>query len=180
MEQGLIILIAIAAIVVFVAATRKKATVNNEPLPKIDKKQENTQNEIKKEFNAVIMQDGKEMKGKVKMTQQGLQVFDENGNCVLDVTDRLTKYLGKIEFVEDGEFKIPFSEKTSNVWIINDIVWVESQYLSKHGLFPLNFPTLELEGNIIKCIYKNQYPREEPKHIKDKYNYKLVVYYGVY
>lgn len=28
---------------------------------------------------------------------QGLQVFDSNGSCILDVTDRLTRVLGEFE-----------------------------------------------------------------------------------
>nr|DAU18918.1 MAG TPA: hypothetical protein [Caudoviricetes sp.]DAX98301.1 MAG TPA: hypothetical protein [Caudoviricetes sp.] len=39
-------------------------------------------------------ENGKRKEGIAKMAQ-GLQVFDTNGKCTVDITDRLTKYLGK-------------------------------------------------------------------------------------
>lgn len=44
------------------------------------------------EMPVIVMQDGTRTEGTVKMTQ-GLQVYDANGNIILDVTDRLTRII---------------------------------------------------------------------------------------
>lgn len=52
---------------------------------------------VPKEYPVTIYKDGVPMKGWVKEMPHGLQCFDENGNIVVDVTDRLTKILGSFE-----------------------------------------------------------------------------------
>lgn len=49
------------------------------------------------EYTVTIYKDGVPMKGRAKEMPQGLQCFDEHGNIVVDVTDRLTKILGSFE-----------------------------------------------------------------------------------
>lgn len=44
------------------------------------------------EMLVIVMQGGTRMEGTVKMTQ-GLQIFDANGNIILDVTDRMTRVI---------------------------------------------------------------------------------------
>ncbi|WP_040013919.1 hypothetical protein [Dialister micraerophilus] len=178
MEQGLIILIIAVAISIVVAATRKKAAVNNEPLPKIEKRQENTQSEIRKEFNVIIKQDGKEMKGTAKMTQQGLQVFDENGNCVLDVTDRVTKILGELEipktdgFIKnkallDGDFWFFFSEIKN----VDKLIGVKPEDGIVNSL-EYYMPSFRVEGDILHWNYNSAY--------SEKYRPDIKIVYGIY
>lgn len=49
------------------------------------------------ESKGYIVEDGIKKEVTIKYMPQGLQVFDENGVCVLDVTDRLVKYLGVVQ-----------------------------------------------------------------------------------
>lgn len=121
MEQGLIILIAVAVVLIIVATRRKKKDVvsdTKKETPPVDEVIKDI--EFKKEFAVTIKLDGKERQGKAKMTQQGLQVFDENGNCVLDVTDRLCKILG-VERIHNKKGKISIDSvtlKNMRVWFI--------------------------------------------------------------
>lgn len=69
------------------------------------------------EMPVVIMQDGVRTEGTLKMTQ-GLQVYDANGNIILDVTDRLTKYLGELDTgYNDGELSNPDITDGVSVWV---------------------------------------------------------------
>lgn len=49
------------------------------------------------ESKGYIVKDGIKKEVTIRYMPQGLQVFDENGVCVLDVTDRLVKYLGVVQ-----------------------------------------------------------------------------------
>lgn len=50
--------------------------------------------EVLTEIPVYWYEGGNRKEGTAKMAQ-GLQAFDKNGNCIVDITDRLTKYLGK-------------------------------------------------------------------------------------
>lgn len=120
MEQGLIILIAVAVALIFVIRKKKKDVVPDikKETPQVDEVIKTE--EIKTEFPVMILNNGKESKGVAKMKQQGLQVFDENGNCVLDVTDRLCKVLG-VERIQNKKGKISIDSvtlKNMHVWFI--------------------------------------------------------------
>lgn len=50
---------------------------------------------------------------------QGLQVFDENGNCTLDVTSRLCKVLGTlVTGTDDGHIENE-AFKTNDYWVFD-------------------------------------------------------------
>lgn len=79
----------------------------NKSVPKKkEEKQEETKQEettkvevplLKDGDEVVIVENGKQAKGVVKLMPQGLQVWDEDGNLRLDITDRLTHILDKID-----------------------------------------------------------------------------------
>lgn len=50
---------------------------------------------------------------------QGLQVFDEKGHCTLDVTTRITKYLGMVDtgLAQSGSLVNPLL-KEGELWVL--------------------------------------------------------------
>lgn len=80
---------------------------------------------------------------------QGLQVFDEKGKVIVDITDRITKMTGMKVFstVEDFETTIPITG--------NEVCWVSA---CQNGSNASNLPKdwirtpfdLNLEGNTLK------------------------------
>lgn len=48
------------------------------------------------ESKGYIVEDGIKKEVTIKYMPQGLQVFDENGVCILDLTERLTRYIGSV------------------------------------------------------------------------------------
>lgn len=90
------IIVVILAVIVYVLTRKKKEK------PPIEKqKEEKTENIIVKplptEQKVYWIKDGKKEWGRMKYMPQGLQVFDENGNCTLDVTDNLTRIIGSFK-----------------------------------------------------------------------------------
>lgn len=56
--------------------------------------------EIKETIEEITyIKDGKTGKGTMKRMTQGLQVFDENGNIIVDLTTRLPKILGEVPLI---------------------------------------------------------------------------------
>lgn len=96
----------------------------------VSKKKEEKQEEAKQEETTkveapllkdgdevVIVENGKREKGVVKLMPQGLQVWDEDGNLRLDVTDKLTRGIALIEVkqnnsisIKDGSAKVVYTK----------------------------------------------------------------------
>lgn len=104
-----------------------------------------------KEYPVTIYKDGVPMKGWVKEMPHGLQCFDENGNIVVDVTDRLTKILGS------------FETHSRNGSITDDRLegmdyWVVPEYSTMpfEALGPNNWalPVVARVGNTLSWVYQ--------------------------
>lgn len=125
---------------------------------------------LPKEKRIYWTKDGKKGWGRIKHMPQGLQVFDENGNCVLDITDRITKYCGSFkvngtsgsltnEILREGELWYVFkdiAEPKDSKPAISNIVYVG--------------PVIEKRGNRLTWTYSN--PPEQCLH--------GTILYGVY
>lgn len=101
-----------------------------------------------------------------KEVPQGLQVFDEDGNMIVDVTDRLSKYLGKFDTgFEDGSITNDMLTE-GNLWI----VFVGYQY-SSHEVWndELHPPTFTVNGSVLSWTFPNS-----------RYRVRFIGYYGVY
>nr|DAE53983.1 MAG TPA: hypothetical protein [Bacteriophage sp.] len=116
------------------------------------------------------MQDGARTEGTLKMTQ-GLQVYDANGNIILDVTDRITKYLGAILINQtDGSI--------TDARVNEGDLWYLYLYARSHqsgmtnGTYYNYGPTLTKGDGVINYAYPSSASSNE----------KMTVYvlYGVY
>lgn len=65
-----------------------------------------------------IVKDGIKKEVTIRYMPQGLQVFDENGVCILDITNRLTRVIDNIEITADE-----FSKKY-NIQAGNELWWI--------------------------------------------------------
>lgn len=95
-------LIVVVIIGVVVYACLKKKRGNTEK-PHEEEKPHDVDNhtgitvKVPIESKGCIVKDGIKKEVTIKYMPQGLQVFDENGNVVVNVTDRLVKYLGVVQ-----------------------------------------------------------------------------------
>lgn len=89
--------VVILAVAVYMLTRKKK---EKPPIEPPIEKQKEEQKEDKKEVivpteqKVYWIKDGKKEWGRMKYMPQGLQVFDEHGNCTLDINARIGKVLG--------------------------------------------------------------------------------------
>lgn len=90
------IVIAIA-VVVYLMRKKKPTEQPKQDNPKIDESTVTVSPTIKDGEKVIVAKDGVKTKGTVKIMAQGFQVFDADGNIVVDVTTQLAKYIGEFE-----------------------------------------------------------------------------------
>lgn len=90
------ILIAIA-VVVYLMRKKKPTEQPKQDNPKIDESTVTVSPTIKDGEKVIVAKDGVKTKGTVKIMAQGFQVFDADGNIVVNVTTQLAKYIGEFE-----------------------------------------------------------------------------------
>lgn len=97
-------------------------------------------------------EDGKKKEGVAKLTQ-GLQVFDKNGKCIVNVTDRLTKCLG-VGYIDrkktEGYIYNSALNDKCELWYV--LLKAESEPETQ-GSVVAEFPELTKENGRIKWKY---------------------------
>lgn len=111
-------------------------------------------NEKPTEEEITYIKDGVKGKGTMKRMPQGLQVFDANGNCILGVTDRLTRIIDKIEIKGITDDEILHGKKATDVIRNykkqkNQKIWWAVKHWSKERSFVVS--------NRIKIEYIDDY-----------------------
>lgn len=94
-----LIVVVIIGVVVYACLKKKRGNTEKPQEEKPDDSENHTEITVNvpTESKGYIVEDGIKKEVTIRYMPQGLQVFDENGVCVLDVTDRIVKYLGVIE-----------------------------------------------------------------------------------
>lgn len=105
------------------------------------------------------------------MVMQGLQVFDEAGNCTLDITDRLCKVLGVVETgFTAGSIYNPLL-KEGELWVVD----LEISYkgaTNNQSVKGQEFPYFWKDKDTLYWSYGNDYT--------DVIRLSRKVLYGVY
>ena len=91
---GLLIVI---AVVVYLMRKKKHTEQPKQDNPKLDESTVTVSPTIKDGEKVIVAKDGVKTKGTVKIMAQGFQVFDADGNIVVDVTTQMAKYIGEFE-----------------------------------------------------------------------------------
>lgn len=168
--EYLIYVLIVAGIIYLLTGRKKKKPSPIKPEEKPKEEEDITVKPLPKEKRIYWTKDGKKGWGRIKHMPQGLQVFDENGNCVLDITDRITKYCGSFkvngtsgsltnEILREGELWYVFkdiAEPKDSKPAISNIVYVG--------------PVIEKRGNRLTWTYSN--PPDQCLH--------GTILYGVY
>ena len=94
-----LIVIAVIGVIVYACLKKKRGDTEKPQEKKPDDNGGHTEITVNVpiESKGYIVKDGIKKEVTIRYMPQGLQVFDENGVCVLDVTDRLVKYLGVVQ-----------------------------------------------------------------------------------
>ena len=94
MYVGILIVIAVA---VYLMWKRKPAKQLKQDEPKTDESTVIVSPTMKSGEKVTVVKDGVKTDGTVKIMAQGFQVFDADGNIVVDVTTQMAKYIGEFE-----------------------------------------------------------------------------------
>lgn len=160
-----IIGVAILAVVVYILTREKKEKPPIE-LP-IEKQKEEQKEVIVKplpkplptEQKVYWIKDGKKEWGRMKYMPQGLQVFDEEGNCVLDITDTLTSIVGEITCDKTNGKLYLEGLNGRDIWLIEkDSETFDSNYFNDEMnlSYPV-FPIIRVDGDYIIWEYPEAY-----------------------
>lgn len=167
-----LIVVAVIGIVVY-ACLKKKKRSNTETPP--DEKPDDGGNhteiivKVPTESKGYIVEDGVKKEVTIRYMPQGLQVFDENGVCVLDVTDRLVKYLGVVQ-INGTNGSITNNELSDgDLWYYPLNIKTPPPTPSIHTEY--HMPTITKNGKSISWDY-GLYPADK--------RLSMVLLYGVY
>ena len=93
-----LIVVVIIGVVVYACLKKKRGDIEKPQEKKPDDSENHTEITVKvpTESKGYIVEDGVKKEVTIKYMPQGLQVFDKNGICILDLTERLTRYIGSV------------------------------------------------------------------------------------
>lgn len=154
------VLIVIAVIGVIVYTCLKKKKRGDIEKPHEEEKPDDGGNhteiivKVPTEIKGYIVEDGIKKEVTIKYMPQGLQVFDENGVCVLDITSRLCKYIGKFDTsFSDGSI-IDEQLNGAELWyIVLRLSYDANNWKSGYGD---DLPVISSVGNILQWKYRNE------------------------
>lgn len=94
----MLIVVAVIGVIVYTYLKKKQGDIEKSPEKKPDDDGNHTEITVNvpTEINGYIFNDGIKKEVTIRYMPQGLQVFDENGICILNLTERLTRYIGSI------------------------------------------------------------------------------------
>ena len=113
-------------------------------------------------------ENGEKKEGTVKVMPQGLQVFDANGNTVVDVTTRLTKYLGTIDTGTSGGSIVNNALLDGDLWMID--IEKTLYYDQSSSVLTWNMVEFTKSGNTLSWAFPNN----------GRYKICKKVMYGIY
>lgn len=152
-------LIVVVIIGVVVYACLKKKRGNTEK-PHEEEKPHDVDNhtgitvKVPIESKGCIVKDGIKKEVTIRYMPQGLQVFDENGVCVLDITSRLCKYIGKFDTsFSDGSI-IDEQLNGAELWYI--VLRLSYDANNWESGYDDDIPVISSAGNILQWKYRNE------------------------
>ena len=165
MEYLIYVLIVVGIIYLFTSRKKKKPSpIKTEekpsPIPAEEKpKEEKTEpivvNPLPTEEKVYWIKDNKKEWGRIKYMPQGLQVFDGSGNCVLDITDRITKYCGSVKVNGTSGSLTNEMLREGDLWyVFKDITTAPDDKQELDNMVYVG-PVVEKKGNVLSWTYSN-------------------------
>lgn len=167
----MLIVVVIIGVIVYTCLKKKRGGIEKPQEEKPDNDGNHTEITVNvpTESKGYIVEDGIKKEVTIRYMPQGLQVFDENGVCVLDVTDRLVKYLGVVQI--NGT-----NGSITNDELSDGDLWYYPLNIKTPPLTPsihteYHMPTITKNGKSISWDY-GSYPADK--------RLSMVLLYGVY
>lgn len=151
----------ILAVIVYMLTRKKKEKPPTEP-PIEEKKEEQKEVIVKTvptEQKVYWIKDGKKEWGRMKYMPQGLQVFDENGKTMLDITDTLTSIAGEITCDKTNGKLYVEGLNGRDIWLVekNSEIFDSNYFNDEMNLSYPVFPIIRVDGDYIIWEYPEAY-----------------------
>lgn len=116
----MLIVVAVIGVVAYACLKKKRGDTEKPQEEKPDNDGNHTEITVNvpTESKGYIVEDGIKKEVTIRHMPQGLQCFDENGVCTMDITARLTRLIDSIEITTDE-----FSKKY-NIQAGNELWWI--------------------------------------------------------
>lgn len=145
----------LAAVVYLLTRKKKEKPPIEKPIDTEDTTEHIVVKPLPAEQKVYWVKDGKKEWGIAKHMPQGLQVFDENGNCILDITDRITKYCGSVEVNGTSGSLTNEILREGELWyVFKDIVRPQGKQALKNIVYI--GPVVEKKGNVLTWTYSSK------------------------
>lgn len=146
---------------------------------------------LKNDEVVTIIKNGEKIQGKAKVMAQGTQIFDEKGNIVINITDRLAKYCGCFDAVTLSGSIIDSEIEGREVWFAytcnpTDSLVQALQLKELHFQISYIYPELIVNGATISWeFHEVKYPfyaggGGSLKMDKVVPDLRVKIFYGVY
>lgn len=146
---------------------------------------------LKNDEVVTIIKNGEKIQGKAKVMAQGTQIFDEKGNIVMNITDRLAKYCGCFDAVTLSGSIIDSEIEGREVWFAytcnpTDSLVQALQLKELHFQISYIYPELTVNGATISWeFHEVKYPfyaggGGSLKMDKVVPDLRVKIFYGVY
>lgn len=117
----------------------------------------------------IYVKDGEKAQGTVRIVDAGLQIFDENGNVVVDITDRVCRYLGEGSTgFKDGFVTNDVFLENVNAWVLPKRIYLQ-RYEAQGNLQA--YPKFYISGNRLMWKYDSN-----TEGLRESFDF----YYGVF
>lgn len=117
----------------------------------------------------IYVKDGEKAQGTVRIVDAGLQIFDENGNVVVDITDRVCRYLGEGSTgFKDGFVTNDVFLENVNAWVLPKRIYLQ-RYEAQGNLQA--YPKFYISGNRLMWKYDSS-----TEGLRESFDF----YYGVF
>lgn len=162
MEYAIIVVILAVIVYMLTRKKKEKPLIENPPIEKpidTEDKKEVIVKTVPTEQKVYWIKDGKKEWGRMKYMPQGLQVFDENGKTVLDITDTLTSITGEITCDKTNGKLYLEGLNGRDIWLIEkDSEIFDSNYFNDEMnlSYPV-FPIIRVDGDYIIWEYPEAY-----------------------
>lgn len=161
MEYVLIVVI-LAVIVYMLTRKKKEKPLIEQPIKGEEKKKEKKEIIVKPlptEQKVYWIKDDKKEWGRIKYMPQGLQVFDENGKTMLDITDTLTSIAGEITCDKTNGKLYVEGLNGRDIWLVekDSEIFDSNYFYDEMNLSYPVFPIIRVDGDYIIWEYPEAY-----------------------
>lgn len=153
----MLIVVAVIGVIVYTYLKKKKRRNTKklqEKKPDDDGNHTETIVKVPTESKGCIVKNGIKKEVTIRYMPQGLQVFDENGNIIVDITSRLCKYIGKFDTSFSDGSLVDEQLNGAELWYI--VLRLSYDVNNWKSGYSDDIPVISSAGSTLRWRYRNE------------------------